>query len=88
MLSADQIQQYERDGFLVLRAQFDSAEIERFEHAYRRQPMDSSIPAGLTSSGVDLLPRTRTRAESSRIAGRRAPLEELPTENSGRFGSR
>ncbi len=47
MLSPDQIDEYERDGFLVLRAQFESAEIERFERAYLRQPMDSSIPAGL-----------------------------------------
>jgi ectoine hydroxylase-related dioxygenase (phytanoyl-CoA dioxygenase family) len=48
MLTSSQIAQYERDGFLVLRAQFDEAEIESFDRAYKRQPPDSSLPAGKT----------------------------------------
>lgn len=48
MLTSDQIDQYERDGFLVLRGQFDDGEIESFDRAYKRQPPDSAIPAGKT----------------------------------------
>ena len=46
MLSPGQIEQYERDGFLVLRGQFDDREIDQFERAFRRQPPDSALPAG------------------------------------------
>lgn len=45
-LTAEQVGQYERDGFLVLRAQFDAAEIAIFERAYRRHPPHSVLPAG------------------------------------------
>lgn len=45
-LTPDQVAQYESDGFLVLRAQFDDREIESFERAYRREPPHSVLPAG------------------------------------------
>jgi len=46
MLTANQMRQYERDGFLVLRSQFENAEIEIFERAYRRHPPHSVLPVG------------------------------------------
>ncbi len=46
MLTQDQSDAYQRDGFLVLRGQFDDREIESFERAYQRQPPDSALPAG------------------------------------------
>ena len=38
MLSAEQVQHYERDGYLVLRSQFDESELQRFDRAFQRNP--------------------------------------------------
>lgn len=48
MLTSQQIAQYERDGFLVLRAQFDDVEIATFERAYPKQAWHTSGPPGKT----------------------------------------
>ena len=47
-LTPAQVSQYERDGFLVLRQQFDDAEIATFERAYPRHGWHTSGPAGKT----------------------------------------
>ncbi len=48
MLTREQIQQYERDGFLVLRQQFDDAEIRTYERAYPKHGWHTSGPPGKT----------------------------------------
>ena len=48
MLTVDKIASYERDGFLVLRSQFDEAEMRTFERAYPKQAWHTSGPLGKT----------------------------------------
>jgi hypothetical protein len=38
MLTANQCEQYRRDGYLVLRDQIDESELQRFERAFQRNP--------------------------------------------------
>ena len=38
MLTAEDVERYSRDGYLVVRGALDDAEIERFETAFRRHP--------------------------------------------------
>ncbi len=47
-LTPKQVEQYRRDGFLVLRARFDDTEIECFDRARKRQPPHSVLPQGKT----------------------------------------
>ncbi len=47
-LTDAQVARYERDGFLVLRGQFDDAEIATFERAYPKHGWHTSGPAGKT----------------------------------------
>lgn len=47
MLTKKQVADYERDGFVVLRSQFDENEIELYDQAYKRQNPHSSIPPNL-----------------------------------------
>ena len=38
MLSKEQCEQYQSDGYLVLRSQFDESELQRFDAAFKRNP--------------------------------------------------
>jgi len=47
MLTADQIRQYEEDGYLILRQQFSEEELERLDDAAERfPPLDDGKPVG------------------------------------------